>query len=74
MAIRYRRQILFLVFLSLNLTAVAAAAPKEENKGDFKAEIRAYIMHHLQDSHDFNILSYTDEKTGEKSTLVYHFL
>jgi len=66
MAIRYRRQILFLVFLSLNLTAVVAAAPKEENKGDFKAEIRAYIMHHLQDSHDFNILSYTDEKTGEK--------
>ena len=23
-------------------------------------------MHHVKDSHDFSLLSYTDEKTGEK--------
>ena len=65
MAIKHLKQTLFFFFTTLT---VASAAEKalEESKGDLKAEIRAYIMHHLQDSHDFNLLSYTDEKTGKK--------
>lgn len=33
---------------------------------DLKSEIKAYIQHHLQDSYDFNLLSYTDETTHKK--------
>ena len=33
---------------------------------DLKSEIKAYINHHLEDSHDFNLMSYTDEISGEK--------
>ena len=65
MAIRHIKLILFLVFLSLNVTA-GLAETKEESKGDLKSDIRAYIMHHLLDSHDFNLLSYTDEASGKK--------
>ncbi len=38
---------------------------KEEKKGDIKSEIKAYIEHHLLDSHDFALTSYTNE-AGEK--------
>ena len=65
MAIRHIKLILFLVFLLLNVTA-GLAETKEESKGDLKSDIRAYIMHHLLDSHDFNLLSYTDEVSGKK--------
>ena len=30
-------------------------------KGDIKSEIKAYIQHHLQDSYDFSLTSYTKE-------------
>ena len=33
---------------------------------DLKSEIKSYILHHLEDSHDFNLLSYKDKVTGEK--------
>ena len=33
--------------------------------GDQKSEIKEYILHHLQDSHDFNLLSYTNNE-GKK--------
>ena len=65
MAISHIKPILFLIFLSLNATSVFADT-KEESKGDLKSEIRAYITHHLLDSHDFNLLSYTDEASGKK--------
>ena len=37
-----------------------------EQLGDLKSEIKAYILHHLEDSHDFNLLSYKDKTTNEK--------
>ena len=37
----------------------------EANK-DLKSEITAYILHHLEDSHDFILLSYKDKVSGEK--------
>ena len=65
MAIRHIKLTLFLVFLLLNATA-GLAETKEESNVDLKSDIRAYIMHHLLDSHDFSLLSYTDEGSGKK--------
>jgi F-type H+-transporting ATPase subunit a len=57
----------FLIFFLLGLTSVSAKETlKESENGDnLKAEIKEYILHHLQDNHDFNLLSYTNER-GEK--------
>lgn len=33
----------------------------EEPKGDIKTEIKAYINHHLKDSYDFSLFSYTND-------------
>lgn len=65
MAIRHIKLTLFLVFLLLNFVD-GLAETKEESNVDLKSDIRAYIMHHLLDSHDFNLLSYTDEGSGKK--------
>lgn len=64
---KYQR-IIFKVALALTLmvTAGVAAAesPKENHTGgtDLKTEIKEYIQHHLQDSYDFSLYSYTDEQ------------
>src|SRR5680860_1153487 len=47
---------------------VAFSQEKEGEPTDKKSEIKAYIQHHLQDSHDFNLFSSTDEN-GE----VHHY-
>ncbi len=48
-----------LVFL---FSTFAFANNKEEAaSGDLKSEIKAYISHHLQDSYDFSLYSYTKE-------------
>ena len=59
----------FLIYLLLGLNALSAKDSKtsEDNKElDLKSEIKSYINHHLEDSHDFNLMSYTDEISGEK--------
>ena len=38
----------------------------DSDGADLKSEIKAYIQHHLQDSYDFNLLSYMDETTHIK--------
>ncbi len=43
---------------------VEEIAPEVEGKQDIKTEIKEYINHHLLDSHDFSLTSYTTE-TGE---------
>nr|WP_236002871.1 F0F1 ATP synthase subunit A [Luteirhabdus pelagi] len=45
--------------------ATVKEAPEGEGKKDTKTEIKEYIDHHLQDSHDFNLFSYTGDD-GEK--------
>ncbi|MDX1332041.1 MAG: F0F1 ATP synthase subunit A, partial [Robiginitalea sp.] len=37
------------------------SSPEAEGPEGIKAEIKEYIDHHLQDSHSFNIASYTDD-------------
>ena len=40
---------------------------KDEKKtGDLKSEIKAYIRHHLEDTHDFSIGSYTTDEGKKK--------
>jgi len=53
-----------LVLIALFLGISASAKEKEGEPTDKKTEIKEYIQHHLQDSHDFNLYSYTDD-SGE---------
>ncbi len=68
MLILFKRKSLFL--LVLLLSGLVSAKNKQENtenpsaKEIQKKEIKKYIMHHLQDSYDFSLFSYTN-KTGE---------
>ncbi|MDX1461502.1 MAG: F0F1 ATP synthase subunit A [Marinirhabdus sp.] len=59
------------VFILVASFSANAAPVKDEGDApkDTKTEINEYIEHHLQDSHDFNIFSSTDEETGE----VHHY-
>lgn len=54
---------LVLFFTSHSLLAKEPnnGANKEEHRTTTKEEIKAYIMHHLEDSYDFSLLSYTTE-------------
>ncbi len=52
------------------LFSVQVSFAKEEGHGedgkDLKTEIKEYIQHHLQDSHDFSLFSYTKENGEHK--------
>ena len=52
------------LLLSSNIFAFETKESADEPKQDLKTEIKEYIQHHLQDSHDFSLYSYTDE-SGE---------
>lgn len=43
----------------------ATATFSEKNNVNTRGEIKEYILHHLKDSHDFNLFSYTDDE-GKK--------
>ncbi|GGD49601.1 F0F1 ATP synthase subunit A [Muriicola marianensis] len=51
--------LLFTVFSAFSLEAVAKEESADGSKKDIKTEIKEYIDHHLKDSHDFSIFSYT---------------
>jgi F-type H+-transporting ATPase subunit a len=53
-----------LLICSLFFAGTNYVSAKEETEGskkDIKTEIKEYISHHLQDSHDFSIFSYTKD-------------
>lgn len=52
-----------LLLLFVSSYSFGIESPKTD-KGDIKTEIKEYINHHLLDSHDFSLTSYTTE-TGE---------
>ena len=62
----------FLLFSVLIFGQLSFAIEKEEQHGedghgkDLKTEIKEYISHHLQDSHDFSLFSYTKESGEHK--------
>ena len=49
------------IFLGSSLSAIAKEETSEGGKKDLKTEIKEYIDHHLKDSHDFSIFSYTED-------------
>lgn len=53
---------LTLVFLLISFVSYGS---EDTQKGDLKSEIKAYIQHHLEDSYDFSLTSYTNDE-GEK--------
>ena len=63
---------LYLYFATFLLISFSTISAKESNSkegkqtADLKSEIKAYILHHLEDGHDFNLLSYKDKTTNEK--------
>ncbi len=59
-------KILSLTALLCSIGLSAKETPQGEDTPEgTKAEIQEYIQHHLQDSHDFNLYSYTND-AGEK--------
>ena len=59
----------FLIFLLSGLTSLSAKDPEtleSKNGSDLKSEIKAYILHHLEDSYYFNLMSYTDNISDKK--------
>jgi len=52
------KTITLLMFL---ITFVSFAKEDESPEGDIKTEIKEYIQHHLLDSHDFSLTSYTKD-------------
>ncbi|WP_340076133.1 F0F1 ATP synthase subunit A [Leptobacterium sp. I13] len=49
----------FITLLAALLSLTAYSKDKQE-KGDIKSEIKEYINHHLLDSHDFSLTTYTN--------------
>jgi F-type H+-transporting ATPase subunit a len=63
-----KKSIKFIAVLVLTLTSFVAFANEGEKGGgnvDTKEEIQDYIKHHLADSHDFSLFSYTADN-GER--------
>jgi F-type H+-transporting ATPase subunit a len=55
--------------LLLGLTSLSAKDSEtleDKNGSDLKSEIKAYILHHLEDSYYFNLMSYTDNTSDKK--------
>ncbi len=48
-------------FYGLSVFGNSVEVSSEEKGKDLKTEIDEYIQHHLKDSHDFSLFSYTDE-------------
>ena len=62
---------LFLKFTILLLAGTTFLSAKDtEKKGegekDLKSEIKEYIRHHLEDTHDLGLYSFTDDEKGKK--------
>jgi len=64
----------FLLVISIALFSIASFASNSETKHDkqndggrinTKEEVEAYILHHIKDSHDFSLFSYTSDD-GER--------
>ena len=56
----------FLLVSFSTLSAKESNSKDSKQTGELKSEIKAYILHHLEDSHDFNLLSYKDKATNKK--------
>lgn len=56
------------LFTSVNFAAISEKKQDDQNDGgrvNTKEEVEAYILHHIKDSHDFSLWSYTNDD-GER--------
>ena len=56
------------LFTSVNFAAISEKNQDNQNDGgrvNTKEEVEAYILHHIKDSHDFSLFSYTSDE-GER--------
>lgn len=56
------------LFTSVNFAAISEKNQDDQNDGgrvNTKEEVEAYILHHIKDSHDFSLFSYTSDE-GER--------
>ncbi|WP_179009503.1 F0F1 ATP synthase subunit A [Winogradskyella forsetii] len=51
----------FLVLVFLSTSIYAKSATEGGDQVDTKKEVEDYILHHIQDSHDFSLFSYTND-------------
>jgi F-type H+-transporting ATPase subunit a len=51
--------------LFFSTASFAENSPEDGGQIDTKEEVEAYIQHHIQDAHDFNLFSYTNDE-GER--------
>ena len=65
LAVKSKKQLVLLFFIIFS-TLVFASGGTEKKEGkdggqiNTKQEVEAYIIHHIKDSHDFSLFSYTD--------------
>jgi F-type H+-transporting ATPase subunit a len=57
---------LFLLVVTFSINAKADSVKEEQGGDDLKTEIKEYINHHLLDSYDFNLYSYTNDAGEHK--------
>jgi F-type H+-transporting ATPase subunit a len=64
-ASKYSSKVALLVILMCSLQGFSLSDPKDDGPVDTKSEVDAYIQHHLKDSHDFHLFSYSND-AGER--------
>jgi F-type H+-transporting ATPase subunit a len=70
----HKKIVKFLIIVAITLFSTVSFATKLDKKNDIqnndgivntKSEVEAYILHHIKDSHDFSLFSYSTE-SGER--------
>ncbi len=65
LAVKLKKQLVLLFFIIFSTLAFASGGTerkygKDGGQINTKEEVEAYIIHHIKDSHDFSLFSYTD--------------
>lgn len=65
LAVKSKKQVVLLFFIIFSTLAFASGGTEKKEGKDggqinTKEEVEAYIIHHIKDSHDFSLFSYTD--------------
>lgn len=64
-ASKYISKVALLVILMSSFQGFSLSDPEEGGQVDTKTEVDEYILHHIKDSHDFSLFSYTND-SGER--------
>ena len=64
-SIKFILLVVVALFTSVNFAAISEKNQDNQNDGgrvNTKEEVEAYILHHIKDSHDFSLFSYTSDE------------